>query len=41
MLELAFPNPIPYHVQLPPLLITVDDEPKLEISEIIDSKINN
>ena len=41
MLEPAFPNLIPERVQLPPPPITVDDEPEFEISEILDSKIDN
>jgi len=31
----------PDHIQPPPLPITIDDEPKFEISEILDSKIDN
>jgi len=41
MLEPAFPNPSPKQVQPPPLPITVDSKPELEISEILDSKIDN
>src|SRR5882672_4497911 len=41
MLEPAPPNPIPDQVQPPPWLITVDDEPKFEISEILNTKIDN
>src|SRR5882724_8199202 len=41
MLEPAIPNPIPDCIQPPPPPITVDDEPKFEISEILDSKIDN
>ena len=41
MLEPATPNPIPDRVQPPPPPITVDDEPEFEISEILDSKIDN
>src|SRR5882672_12492998 len=41
MLEPATPNPIPNRIQPPPLLITVDDEPEFEISEILDTKIDN
>ena len=41
MLEPATPNPIPNHVQPPPPPIIVDDEPEFEISEILDSKIDN
>src|SRR6266481_7520658 len=41
MLEPAFPNPIPDHIQPPPPPILVNDEPEFERSEILDSKINN
>src|SRR5882724_2250408 len=41
MLEPAHPDPIPDQVQPPPPAIMVDDEPEFEISEILDSKINN
>src|SRR6266481_4674361 len=41
MLEPAFPNPIPDHVQPPPPPILVNDKPKFEISEILYSKIDN
>ena len=41
MLEPTHPNLIPNQVQPPPLAIMVDDETKFEISEILDSKINN
>ena len=41
MLEPATPNLIPNHIQLPPPLIIVDDEPEFESSEILDSKIDN
>jgi len=41
MLELATLNLIPDRIQPPSLPITVDDEPKFEISEILDSKIDN
>src|SRR6266481_3094773 len=41
MLELAFPNPIPNCIQPPPPPILVNNEPKFEISEILDSKIDN
>ena len=41
MLEPAVPNTIPSRVQSPPPPIMVDDEPKFEISEILDTKINN
>src|SRR5882724_2927916 len=35
------PNPIPGHIQPPPLPITVDDKPEFQISEILNSKIDN
>src|SRR6266481_2209110 len=41
MLEPAFPNPIPDRIQPPPPPILVNDEPNFEISEILDSKIDN
>jgi len=41
MLEPATPNLIPDRVQPPSLVITVDDEPEFEISEILDTKIDN
>ena len=41
MLEPATPNPIPDCVQPLPPPIIVDYEPEFEISEILDSKINN
>jgi len=41
MLEPAFPNPIPDRVQPPLLPVMVDNEPEFEISEILDSKIDN
>ena len=41
MLEPAVPNTIPGRVQSPPLPIMVNDEPEFEISEILDTKINN
>src|SRR5467141_3035294 len=41
MLEPATPNPIPDRIQPPPPPITVDNEPKFEISEILDTKIDN
>src|SRR5882724_6263159 len=41
MLEPATPNPIPDRIQPPPLPITVNDELEFEISEILDSKIDN
>ena len=41
MLEPETPNPIPDQVQPPPPPITVNDEPEFEISEILDTKIDN
>ena len=41
MLEPAVPNMIPGRVQSPPPPIMVDNEPEFEISEILDTKINN
>src|SRR5882724_3748869 len=41
MLEPATLNPIPNRVQAPPPPIVVDDEPEFEISEILNSKIDN
>ena len=39
-LEPSIPNSIPNHVQPPPPLIEVDGEPEYEISNILDSKID-
>ena len=41
MLEPAYPNLIPNRIQPPPPPITVNDEHKFEISEILNSKIDN
>jgi len=41
MLEPAPPNQIPNRVQPPPPPVLVDDEPEFEISEILDSKLDN
>ena len=41
MLEPAFPNTIPDRVQPPPPPVMVNDEPEFEISEILDTKIDN
>ena len=41
MLEPTVPNMIPGRVQSPPLPIMVNDEPEFEISEILDTKIDN
>ena len=40
MLEPAFPNEIPNHVQSPPPPVDIEGELEYEISEIIDSKID-
>ena len=39
MLEPASPNTIPNRIQPPPVI--VDGEPEFEISEVLDSKIDN
>ena len=41
MLEPAFPNTIPDRVQPPPPPVMVNDELEFEISEILDTKIDN
>ena len=41
MLEPAVPNTIPGRVQSPLPPIMVDEEPEFEISEILDTKIDN
>ena len=41
MLEPASPNTIPNHIQPPPPPVIVDGEPEFEISEVLDSKIDN
>ena len=41
MLEPAIQNTIPGRVQSPSPLIMVNDEPEFEISEILDTKIDN
>ena len=41
MLEPSIPNSIPNHIQPPPPPITIDDELEYEISEILDSKMDN
>ena len=41
MLEPAVPNTSPGQVQSPLPLIMVDNEPEFEISEILDTKIDN
>ena len=41
MLEPAFPNTIPDQVQPPPPPVMVNNELEFEISEILDTKIDN
>src|SRR5467141_772775 len=41
MLEPAFPNPIPNRIQPPPPPLIIEDQPEFEISEILDTKIDN
>jgi Integrase zinc binding domain len=41
MLEPAPPNTIPNRVQSPPPPVEIDGEPEFEISEILDSKLDN
>ena len=41
MLEPASPNTIPNRIQPPPPPVIVDGEPEFEISEVLDSKIDN
>ena len=41
MLEPAFPNEIPNHVQSPPLPVDIEGKLEYEISENVDSKITN
>jgi hypothetical protein len=41
MLEPAPPNTIPNRIQSPPPLVEIDGEPEFEISEILDSKLDN
>ena len=41
MLEPSVLNSIPNRIQPPPPLITIDDELEYEISEILDSKMDN
>ena len=40
MLKPATPNLIPNRIQLPPPPVKIDGEPKYEISEILDSKVD-
>ena len=41
MLESTISNPIPNQYQTPPPPVVVDGEPEYEISEILDSKLDN
>ena len=41
MLEPSIPNTIPDQVQTPPPPVLVDGEPEYEISEILNSKLDN
>ena len=41
MLESAISDPIPNRYQTPPPPVVVDGEPEYEISEILDSKLDN
>ena len=41
MLEPCTPNSIPNRIQPPPPPVLIDGEPKYEISEILDSKLDN
>jgi Chromo (CHRromatin Organisation MOdifier) domain len=41
MLEPSSPNTIPNRTQPPPPPVVIDSEPKFEVSEILDAKINN
>ena len=40
MLEPAMSNTFSERIQLPPALVIIDREPKYEISQIVDSKID-
>jgi hypothetical protein len=40
-LKISDPNEIPNRIQPPPPPIVIDGEPEFEISEILDSKIDN
>jgi len=41
MLEPAYPNPIPNRIQPTPLPLIIEDQPEFEISNILDTKIDN
>jgi hypothetical protein len=40
MLEPSTPNSVLNHIQPPPPLVIIDEEPEYEISEILDSKLD-
>jgi Chromo (CHRromatin Organisation MOdifier) domain len=40
MLELSAPSSIPNHIQPPPPLVIIDEEPEYKISEILNSKLD-
>jgi hypothetical protein len=40
MLKPSTLNSIPDHIQPPPLLVIIDEEPEYEISKILDSKLD-
>ena len=41
MLEPTSPNTIPNHTQPPPPVVIIDGEPEFEVTEVLDSKIDN
>src|SRR3979490_98465 len=41
MLEPTSPNTIPNRTQPPPPVVIIDGEPEFEVTEVLDSKINN
>jgi len=41
MLEPAYPNPILNWIQPMPLPLIIEDQPEFEISDILDTKIDN
>src|SRR3979490_2042352 len=41
MLEPTSPNTIPNHTQPPPPAVIIDGETEFEVTEVLDSKINN
>jgi Chromo (CHRromatin Organisation MOdifier) domain len=40
MLELSILNSVPNHIQPPPLLVIIDEEPEYKISKILNSKLD-